>query len=244
MKVVYVVDTITDLNTKINLLTARFGTNIFYVVKADLVELFKTYGYNPHAIYYNNLTKVIHNMLYRSTDEDTIICYASLKFDYALLNNFANAIGNKTQVVNLMPNYNVFETVCNNAYNVYVKSLFKVKDSLISTKLQFLPSAFVTDLVNSHLGNRLFQLNPQYCKNVTTDNKEINKSMKTKTKPMKYNLMSLIIALVLTAGLLACIAYTKIAFIVVFIFVILYVLDILMLVIFQCKAKFDQRFFK
>ena len=45
MKVVYVVDCISEVNQKINLIKNRFGDNILYVVRADLVDLFKTYGY-------------------------------------------------------------------------------------------------------------------------------------------------------------------------------------------------------
>ena len=244
MKIIYVVDAISDLNKKIGLVKDRLGNNIFYIVKADLADLFKTYGYEPHAIYYKNLSKVINNLLYNTEDEDTIVCYASLKFDRTLLNNFANAIGNKTKIVNLSPKYNIFEKVCNSAYNVYVKYLFKIEDSLVSPKLQFLPEDFVTDFVNSHFSNRLFKLDSQCYKTITTEDKEINKSMKIKTKHLKYNLISLIIALVLTAGLLACIAYLKVNYLIIFIFTILYILDAILLIIFQCKAKFDQRFLK
>ena len=44
MKVIFVVDSISEINNKINLLTNKFQTNIVYIVRADLVELFKTYN--------------------------------------------------------------------------------------------------------------------------------------------------------------------------------------------------------
>lgn len=244
MKVVYVIDCITDLNKKINLLTNRFGENIFYVVKADLVEIFKTYGYLPNAIYYKNLTEVIHSLLSKSEIDDVIICYASLKFDASLLNKFANAIGDKTKLVNLMPKYNSFENMCNSAYNVYVKSLFKIKDSLASNKLQFIPAMFVEELLSSHLGNRMFEMNEEFVKFVSVENQEINKSMKTKSHSLKYNIISILIALVVTIGLLASIAYYKPNYLIILTCIILYVLDITLTIIFHCKAKFDQRFLK
>ncbi|MBQ8615143.1 MAG: hypothetical protein IJ415_01080 [Clostridia bacterium] len=244
MKVVYVIDCITDLNKKINLLTNRFGENIFYVVKADLVEIFKTYGFLPNAIYYKNLTEVIHSLLAKSDIDDVIMCYASLKFDYTLLNKFGNAIGDKTKIVSLMPNYNTFEQMCNSAYNVYVKSLFKVKDSLVSPKLQFIPSFFVEELLSSHLGNRLFEINPEFNKNISVEDKEINASMKIKSHSLKYDIISIIIALVITIGLLASIAYYKPNYLIILTCIILYVLDLTLTIIFHCKAKFDQRFLK
>lgn len=244
MKFIYVVDCITDINKKIGLLNMKFNTDIIFVVKADLVDLFKTYGYTPNAVYYNNLTKVIHNVLAMSEIEDTVICYASLKFDNDMLNNFINHIGNKSKIVNLVPKYNVYEQVCNAAYNVYVNSIFKTKDSLISPKLQFIPYDFMPELLETHLGNRLFELNPEICRNVYLEDSEISKSAKVKTSPLKFSLIGLILTLIITIGLLASIAYYKVSFLIIFTCVILYILNILLTIIFLCKNKFDQRFLK
>lgn len=244
MKVVYVVDCITNLTKKINLITNKFGNNILYIVRADLVDLFKTYGFTANAVYYKNLTEVTHALLLKTNVDDLLICYSSLNFDHALLDKFANKIGDKTKIVNLMPNYNSFEQMCNSAYNIYVKSIFKIKDSLISHKLQFIPSVYATDLLSSHLGNRLFEIKPEYIKNVYVDNKEINKSTKTKSHSIKYDLISIIIALAITAGLLASIAYLKVNYLIILSCVILYILDITLTIIIHCKAKFDQRFLK
>lgn len=244
MKVIYVVDSITDATKKINAITNKFGNNILYVVRADFVDFFKTYGYPINAVYYKNLTEVIHSMLLKAELDDILICYSSLKFNDALLTKFGNSIGNKTKIVNLMPQYNLFEQVCNSTYNVYVKSLFKIKDSLISTKLQFIPNIFVQELLQSHLGNRLFELNPEFCKNVTIEDIEINKSMKTKVNPLKLCLVSIIIGLIITAGLLASIAYFKVNYIIILTCIILYISDILLTIIFISKQKFDNRFFR
>ena len=244
MKVVYVVDSVSDLTKKINAMINRFGTNIVYVVRADLVELFKTFGFTPNAVYYKNLTEVLHMLLLKSEVEDIILCYASLKFDTQLLNKFANAIGDRSKFVNLVPEYNWFEQMCNSAYNVYVKSLFKVKDSLISPKLQFIPNGFMVELLASHLGNRMFEFEPQIYRDIHVEDKEINKSMKAKTNLIKVDLISIIVALLITVGLLASIAYFKTSYIIILSCVILYCLDIMITIILHCKAKFDQRFLK
>ena len=41
MKVVFVIDSITELNNKLNMLKTRFGNDILYVVKSNLVNLVK-----------------------------------------------------------------------------------------------------------------------------------------------------------------------------------------------------------
>ena len=244
MKVVYVVDSISELNNKINLLKTRFGDNLFFVVRADLVDLFKTYSFLPHAIYYNNLTEIIHSLLIRDELDDIVICYSSLKFDNNLLNKFISAIGDKRKMVNIMPQYNTFEQVCNSTYNIYVKSLFKIKDSLISPKLQFIPQDFLIELLTSHLGNRLFETEPELTRTISVENKEINESMKPKSSSLKYNLIAIIIALVITAGLFATIAYLKMNYLIILICIVSYFLDIILTIIFHCKAKFDKRFLK
>jgi len=244
MKVVFVVDNISDLNNKINLLQNKFGSSIYYVVRADLVDFFKTYGHLPNAIYYKNLTEVTHSLLAKSEIDDAIICYSSLKINDKLLTQFINNIGNRTQIVSFMPDYNTFEHICNKAYNIYVKSLFKTKDSLISNKLQFLPKDVMVSLLESHLGNRLFETNPERTKYLTTSDKAVNDSLKTKSYSIKYDLISLIIALVLTVGLLCSIAYYKVSYLIILGYIILLVLDITLTIIFHCKDKFDQRFLK
>ncbi len=244
MKVIYIVDSISDLNNKINLLRMKFGENIFYVVRADLVDLFKTYNYIPHAIYYNNLTKVVHNFLLKQEVSDIVVYYSSLKLNNELLTKFTNSIGNKMKIVSLSPKYNVFEQICNSVYNVYVKSLFKTTDSMVSNKLQFIPQHFLIELLNSHLGNRLFEISQEHTKSITLENPEINTSMKTKIKPLKYLLISFIITLLITSSLLLSVAYFKVNYISILISVTLYFLNFLLTTIFLCKAKFDQRFLK
>ncbi len=244
MKVVYVVNSITELNNKINLLKMKFGDNLCFVVRADLADLFKTFGYQAHAIYYNNLTKIIHNLLKSCEIEDVVICYSSLKLNNSILNKFTNSIGNKSKVVSVLPRYNTYEQVCNSVYNVYVKSLFKTKDSMVSSKLQFIPKDVLKELLSSHLGNRLFEIPSEINKTITIEDEEINKSLKTKSPSIKYNLIALVIALCITAGLLISIAYLKVNYIIILISSILYILDIMLTVIFLCKAKFDRRFLK
>ena len=51
MKVIYVVNNITDINSKIQLLQNRFGNDIYFVVKSKFIKIFQTYGYQTNAIY-------------------------------------------------------------------------------------------------------------------------------------------------------------------------------------------------
>lgn len=244
MKVVYVIDSIADINVKINSLKLRFGDNIVYVVKSNLVTIFKTYGYNPNAIYGNNLPHVLSALLLKSRVEDIIICYSSLNLDNHMLNSFITAIGDKTKVVNVLPTYSGFEKMFLGLYNVYVKSLFKAKDSLISPKLQFLPQNLVVELLSTHMGNRLFEIDEKFAVTIYIEDKDMSKNLKVKNTPSKYQLISIIVALVISMGLILCLAFTKFNYLLILLFIFLYILDIVISIIFQCKTYFDRRFLK
>ncbi len=242
MKIVFVVDSITDIKNKINLIQTYFGDNIVYVVKSHFLSIFETFGYKANAVYNKNLSEIIHILLLKSNIEPILLCYSSLNFDANLLTRFRAKIGNGDRIVNIMPDYNSFERICNNAYNIYVKAIFKAKDSLISPKLQYLPVPFVVELLNSHFGNKLFETNPENSSTLYIENSELNNSTKIKTKFNKFALIPIIIALLITMFLLISLAFIKVNYIFVLIFVSLYILDIVFAIIYQCKLYFDARF--
>ena len=244
MKVILVVDNITNIVSKIDMLKNRFGDNIIFIVKSNLVKLFATYGYNINATYNRNLATVMQVVLSRSEHEDTIICHTSIVFDKKMLNIFVQQIGQKTHLVSVMPKYSSFERMCNNVYNIYVKSIFKNQDSLVSSKLQFIPKEFMAELVHSHINNRLFEINENLCKFVYFEEKEINQSLKQKTNFSRFSLIPLIIALTITIALVLCLSFIKINYILILSFIFLYLLDGIISIIFLCKNKFDQRFLK
>ena len=168
-----------------------------------------------------------------------------MEINDTILNKFLNAVKNKTKVVNVIPKYNLFENMSNAAYNVYVKSLFKTKDSMASPKLQFLPKAFVEELLYSHFGNKLFEVNEKLCVNITFEDKKINESLKAKAGLNRNMLIPLIAALVITALFILSIAiFKQINYIMILIFIFLYLLDIFFAIIYQCKLYFDERIFK
>ncbi len=244
MKIIFVVDDIENFNNKLNTITTHLGNDVHFVVKANLVSLFKTFGQPASAVYTKNLTEVIHHLVSRLDADDIVIYYSSLKIDINLINEFVKNIGDKNKIVNVMPKYNVWENFCNEAYNVYVRSIFKTNDSMISPKLQFLPLPFVNELLESHFGNKLFEIKPEFSRTIYVQNKDINKTLKVKTKFNKFQLLPIIVALAITALLITCLGLFKLHFVLIVAFVLLYVLDIVLALIYQCKLYFDERFLK
>jgi len=245
MKVIYVIDSVTDINSKIQLLQNRFGKDIYYVVKAKFAKIFQTYGYQTNAIYSKNLPEVIHTLLAKSEEIDDIVyLHSCLKIDDKILNKFIATIqANSRKVVNICPNYSFFEQLGNATYNIYVKALFKNKDSLTSAKMQYLPKEFVSEILTSHFGNKLFEINPAYCKEEYFEDKEFNNDLKTKTGFNKNLLVPIILALTLTIALFTTMVLMQgLNFISVLIFIALYLLDIMLTIMYQCKIYFDKRF--
>lgn len=245
MKVVFVVDSIDDLNAKVDMIKNRFGNEINFVVKANLVPLFNTFGYGIKAVYVKNLANVVHHLVDRIGVNDVVIYYASLTLTNELLNEFVNKIGNRDKVVNIIPKYNVWERMCNGIYNGYVKSLFKLNDSMATPKLQFLPEPFVYELLNTHFGNKLFAVNDELVTNIYVEDRKINKTAKIKTKFNKFHLIPIIVALAITALLFMCLGLLKsVNFVLVIAFVCLYLVDIILAIFYQLKIYFDTRFLR
>lgn len=246
MKVLLIVDNIDDINKKINLLTSKFGNDISYIVNYKYVKLFETYGYTSHAVYGKDLANSLHRYALQCDKDDLIICYSSLNFTEELLTRFLSKIieTNKVKAVNIIPHYNGIEKCSNSIYNVYVKSMFKNRDSMASPKLQFLPAQCAIELLNSHIANRLFVMNDSMVTNIYIENKEISSSAKVKTKFNKYHIIPLISALLITLALILSIAFGNVKYYVVVIFITLYLLDIFISIIFMSKSYFDQRFLR
>ena len=102
MKVIYVIDSVTDINLKIQLLQNRFGNDIYFVVKSKFVKIFQTYGYQTNAIYTKNLPEVIHTMLAKSNKIDDVIClHSCLNINDRILNKFIQAIQSNSGKVNI-----------------------------------------------------------------------------------------------------------------------------------------------
>lgn len=243
MKIVCVIDSINQISNKIDMLKSRFGDNILYVVKANFANIVKTYNIKANAVYYHDLSKTIHVLLAKGEVTDVIIYYTSLDLTDQLINNFILAIAEKDNIVNFKPEYNFFEKLSHSIYNLYVKSLFKCKDSLISPKLQFLPKSFVETLLDSHFGNRLFETNKNLTKTLTPS-REQNKAFKVGFKFSRFALIPIIIALALTIALLSWLRFLNGGYLVGVVFTLLYILDIVLSIIFFCKQYFDKRFFK
>lgn len=246
MKVVYVVDSISSLQSKVDTIKNRFGDEILFVVKANLVKIFQTYGYTANAIYGKDLSKTVHFLLSKLESlDDIVFLKSSLNLTNALLNKFISAIGNRLKIVNVLPVYNGCESISLSAYNVYVRSLFKLNDSLASSKIQFIPKSFLYELLSSHFGNRLFEVKPEMVTNIYFEDKEINKNLKDKNKFNKNLLFAIIAAFAITICFVLTVFLTKkINYFISLIFIFLYLLDVAGIILMKCKTHFDNRFFK
>jgi len=246
MKIVYVVDNISNFQGKVDTLKNRFGNDILFVVKSNLLPIFQTYGYSANAVYNNNLSKTIHYLLTKlDTLEDIVYLKSSLNLTNNLLNKFISTIGDRSKIVNAMPKRNAFENLGLSCYNIYVRSIFKLQDSLCSTKLQFIPKNFLYELLATHFGNKLFQVKPEMVRTIYFEEKEININLKEKYRFDKKVLIPIIVAMLITMTFVLTVFFAKkVNYMISIIFIFFYLLDIMTIIIMNCKSYFDNRFFK
>ena len=246
MKIIYVVDNISNFQGKVDTLKNRFGNDILFVVKSNLLPIFQTYGYSANAVYNNNLSKTIHYLLTRlDALEDIVYIKSSLNLTNSLLNKFISAIGDRSKIVNAIPKHNAFENLGLSCYNIYVRSIFKLQDSLCSTKLQFIPKNFLYELLATHFGNKLFQVKPEMVRTIYFEEKEINNNLKEKYRFDKKVLIPIIVAMLITMAFVLTVFFAKkVNYMISIIFIFFYLLDIMSIIIMNCKSYFDNRFFK
>ena len=244
MKIAYIVDSLTDFSKKIDLLISKFGREkIYFIVRADLMPFFETFDYTAHAVYYKKMSTILHLLLQNTKKDDVVICYASLHFTENLLNKFLYYIKkDENKIVSLLPNYSGIENAINSLYNKYVRSLFNIDDSLVSSKLQYIPQIFVEELMQTHISNRLFNVNRELCTFFTSEHPQVNKTAKSTYPKLKLNLIFTMSFLIITALFLLSIAYLKIKFIGYFLFIILIILNTVIGFISHFKQRFDHRF--
>lgn len=243
MKVLFVVDTVSDIQNKINKIKLRFGDNIAFIVKAPFETLFRTYGYEIAAVYYKRLSEIMHLYLNRISFSDVIIYHASLDLTDVLVTKFLKKIKDGTKIVNVIPKYSLGERMFSGLYNFYVKSIFKIKDSMASPKLQYLPELFVSELLMSHFANKLFQLEDKFVSNLYIEETQDSKSLKSNTKLNKHTLIPMIVFMLLSIALILVLAFSKVNYLVALTFLLLYIIDIICIAILQFKTYFDSRFF-
>ncbi len=242
MKVVFVVDSIANLKEKIETVKQNFTNDILYVVKSPFVNFVKSYDLVVNAVYSTQIARVVHRLLEHVQPTDIIMYYSSLTLKNSLINQFKNKIGAKDKVVNVLPNYNIFERAYNGIYNGYVKMVFKNKDSMASPKLQFLPEPCVAQLLSSHFANKLFEISPELVRTVRVEDTSTSKMLKQKYKFNKFSLIPIIVALVITLAWVILFAFVKPHYLLVLLFIVLYVIDFILGFIFHFKTHFDNRF--
>ena len=243
MKVAYIVDSLTDFSKRIELITKKFGREkIYFIVRADLMPFFETFSYTAHAVYYKKLTTVLHLLLQNTQKDDVVICHASLHLTENLLNKFLYFIKGGNKLVSLVPEYSNVEKTFNSLYNRYVRSIFNVEDSLVSSKLQYIPQPFVEELLQTHISNRLFNVNPELCTFFTSEHPLVNSTSKSTYPKLKINLIFTMTSLIIVALFLLSLAYIKIKFVGCFLFVLLIILNVVLAFIAHFKQRFDHRF--
>lgn len=244
MKVVFVVDSISNLIEKLNEVKQNFSNDILFVVKSAFVEIVKSYDITINAVYHAHIAKTIHNLLAGNVEDDIVVYYSSLALNKELISKFIAKIGNKDKVVNVVPKYNVFESAYNGVYNMYVKGVFKNKDSLASPKLQFLPADCVKQLLTTHFGNKLFEVTPELVRTIHIEDVRTSKMLKPKHKFNYWGLIPVIAALLITLAWVVLFAFVKPYYPLILLFVFLYLVDIVIGVLYNFKTHFDNRFLK
>lgn len=162
MEILFIIDTIEDLDKKISLIN-NFEANIKFFVKSDLVAKLINNKFvidNIVSIYNKNINETIDKYLksgdYKPTK--TLLYYASAPITAEVVNKIKNNIALKPSTIYVKKKFNAWAKFKIWLYQKLVKLIFGLNDAYASVKLQYLSAEFMVELAETNFKNHVFEV--------------------------------------------------------------------------------------
>lgn len=160
MEILFVIDSLNNLDNKINLLKA-FDADIKFFVDAKLApQLVKNKYIINHiiAIYNRNVNITIDKYIKQSTytPTATLLYYASANLDTKLINNIRENLKLKPDVIYVKKRLSLWDKFKLWFYDKLIRLIFGVKDEYASTKIQYFSDEMMGEFSKSSFKNHIF----------------------------------------------------------------------------------------
>lgn len=163
MDILFVIDSIKNLDKKISLITDNFGNNIKFFVHAKLVADIaknKFIATNTIAIYNKNVNVTIDKYIKSAnyTPTNTLLYYSSADIDSTILNEMRDKIILNPSTIYVKKHFNLFKKCWVWIYNKIVKTVFGMYDEYASIKLQYISENVMRSLIDVKFRNHIFTI--------------------------------------------------------------------------------------
>lgn len=199
MEIFFVIDSLNNLDNKINLLKA-FDANIRFFVDAKLApQLVRNkYIVNRIVAIYNRKVNVTIDKYIRSNKyapTETLLYYASADLNTKIIDSIRENLKLRPDVIYVKKRLSVWDKFKLWFYDKLIRLIFGVRDEFASTKLQYFSGEMMVEFINSNFKNHIFSfINAQ----TIELEKEESVSYYTKTgfnKNYLYNALALCVIL-------------------------------------------------
>lgn len=244
MQTFFVIDALTDVDKKINMILNNVGGDIKFFVKADLYT--KIIGNNFIAqnlagVYKSNEKLKIDK--YLQTDkcnlDDTLLYYSSVEVNEEVLRLIREKSSYGYDSVFVSPKRNWWEKFTNWVYKKTATFMYRTTDLCCSSKIQYIGKRFLEYLKETTFSNHIFDVQHKYIVEVT--DKSERKSLHTHIKFSKYYLYDIVALLLILLGYVLLETFFDLPFFVYFAVVLSVILAIIIAIMISCFSKFNSR---
>jgi len=245
MQVFFVVDSIDDLDNKIDLIENSFGGNIKFFIKTDLYTSIcsnKKIIEKLAGVFDVNPTKKIDEFIKSVTYEadDTVVCYSSAKISEEMVKVVLKKIKYGYDSIYFKKYRNKFLSFFEKVYQKICGFMFGICDSLCYSKFQFLSNKFMAYLKETRFNNHI--LKPENFAKIELEEKDIIETMQEKVKFKSYNLINIIFLLTVLCCYVLCEVFFDLKFYMYLGFVLLIVMSVVLAIMLAVHNIFEFRY--
>lgn len=243
MEILFVIDSLDDLDKKIELFNQTFEAKFKFFVDSKIatkVMKNKFVMSNIVSIYSGDAAETIEKYVKQSNylPEETVVYYSSAEIDKHLLDDMLLKITKRPKMVFIKKTFSWWDKVKFYFYSLIIKWLFGSVDEYASVKLQYINKNLMKAAVETRFMNRVFSV--ENAEIVELDKQKV-KSHYLKLDFSKYHILNAIIFCLVLIAYIVLEAFFKLQFWVYLLMLISILSIVICEIIFISKEMFDKR---
>ena len=245
MEILFVVDSVEDIEHKISLLDSLGAEIKFFVSSEHVAKLVKNkfVASRTQAIYNNNVNTTIDKYLkadnYKPTP--TLLYYASAEVSLQLLDNIRQNLQLKPHTIYAKKRFSWWDKVKLWFYQKVIKLIFGINDQYASVKLQYFDEEVMSVLAKTNFRNHIFSIPNALSIEIENDKTDSYYNKRKVDKNLLYNPIVICLMLICYVVLER---FLNLPFWVYLLVIALILATIINWIIMIVKTTFDERYKK
>ena len=246
MEILFVIDSVKDLESKIELIRSSFECDIKFFVNAKLASkvIKSKYIVEKMVAVYNKSVNITFDKYVREekyVPQPTTIYHSSASINIQLINKLKDNIRFNPTTVYVKGKFNWFKNLLVKLYQKTIKLIFGMADEYASCKLQYISEDVIQELIATKFRNHIFSIRDGFM--IECDKDEVE-GLYNKIKFQKYNIYNMIVFCVALIGYVLIEKFFQLRFWMYLLIIAIILAIIVSQIVLYCKNVFDERFKK